>query len=233
MVRLAINDPVGKIVVRRVKLVDLRINEVVDVVRDRVRNAIDALSRASRPLRPLREDAVDLKALKLVGALDARSREGGADLNLIERGLDEGDTKDLAERRSQAQTASVRVKVGDDGESHAINADGVLANIRELVIETTVVGGLYGDAVTGLNGDVTENANATVQVPEITALIGVRARSPGRPAGVNNVERLNIRVRELDVISSLATVVVVTIEIVAIASAASRLAEVVVASLVR
>jgi len=233
LVGLTINDPVvSKRVVHRVKLIKLGINKVVVVVLHRISNTVNTLGRASRPLRPIRKHAVDLKALKLVGALDARSREGGADLNLIERGLDEGDTKDLAEGRGQAKTASLGVKVSDDGESHAINADGVLANIRELIIETTVVGGLDGNAVPGLNGDVTENANATVQVPEITALIGVRARSPGRPAGVNNIERLNFRVGELDVISSLATVVVVTIEIVAIGSAASRLAEVVVASLV-
>lgn len=181
-----------------------------DVRSNRIIDTIDALSRARRPVRPGGELTVLLEADKLVGALDAGSNGSRrlADADLVEGSLDEGDTTDIIEGRSVADDV---LEVVGSGERNLVNVESITAIVLEVRVATTVVGALGGAAVTGLNGDVAEDTLSLSEVPEVTAVIGVRAHGPGRPRVELSLEGGDIRVGPVLVLSSLAAVVQVAV----------------------
>jgi len=220
---------------------DTIVNEgVVGIPREAIRgsirgvnDAVNALSRASRPLRPLGESAVLLDTDELVGALNARGDGVGADADLVERGLDEGHTKNLSE---VGNLTKLDRDEGVAGERNVANPERGDVLVGEFGVETTVVGGGGGTAVTGLKGNVAENvATRGGHVPKITAVVGARADGPGRPGVHLSVEGGNVGIRPLLVDGSLTTVADVTVLVGAtvVASARGLAGEVVTSSLAR
>jgi hypothetical protein len=192
--------------------------------RGEIDDAVNALSRASRPLGPGRELAVLLNTLKLVGALHARSDGGGADANLVEGGLDEGNTENVLEVRSNGVSiGKLVIKLVGSGEHLTLDVEHLNGEVRELGVVTTVIGGGDGATITSLNRNVTEDASTSAHVPEETAVIRARALSPVGPGVHGGSSGGDIGVRPLLVDSSLASVVLITVLVRAAGDATSVL----------